>query len=114
MKNERVKKMERKCVIYNRLSTENKARIEELKGQLIEYCTNNLKIEDYDYFEEVGSVLNERKVFNEIMKRIYDGRYTDFLVYHKDRIYKPTYDLNEFERIINDIKNHDVDLHSIM
>lgn len=105
--------MERKCVIYNRLSTENKERIEELKGQLIEYCTKNLKIEDYDYFEKVSSVLNERKVFDEIMNKIHDGKYTDFLVYHKDRIYKPTYDLNEFERIINDIKNHDVDLHSM-
>ena len=106
--------MKKKCVILNRYSVNNKEMIDEKKKELIAYCTEELKIEDYEYFEEIGSCLADRPVFDEIMKRLHNGEFTDLLVYHIDRIFKETYDKKKFHEIINEIRCCNIEIHTMM
>ena len=52
------------------------------------------------YFEEIGSVLEKREVFEDMLDRINQGEFTDLLVCQLDRLYKPAYDLDKFVEII--------------
>ena len=90
----------RKCAIYNRYSVEASERLAETRGKLIAYCQENLGISDYELFEEIGSVLKKREVFEDMLDRINQGEFTDLLVCQLDRLYKPAYDLDKFVEII--------------
>ena len=52
------------------------------------------------YLEEIGSVLEKREVFEDMLDRINQGEFTDLLVCQLDRLYKPTYDFDKFVEII--------------
>lgn len=93
-------KTPRKCAIYNRYSVEASERLAETRGKLIAYCQENLGISDYVLFEEIGSVLEKREVFEDMLDRINQGEFTDLLVCQFDRLYKPAYDLDKFVEII--------------
>ena len=104
--------MERKCAIYNRLSTENEEKLKEKREQLIEYCKNVLNIEKFELFEEISSVLTERKKFDEMMSKIDKKEFSDVLVYHSDRIYKPTYNIKKYMKLLKQIDDK-AKIHSI-
>ena len=90
----------RKCAIYNRYSVEAPERLAEMRDKLIAYCQKNLGVSDYELFEEIGSVLKKREVFEDMLDRINQGEFTDLLVCQLDRLYKPAYDLDKFVEII--------------
>ena len=90
----------RKCAIYNRYSVEAPDRLAEMRDKLIGYCQENLDVSDYELFEERGSVLDKRGGFEDMLDRINQGEFTDLLVCHLDRLYKPTYDFDKFVEII--------------
>lgn len=90
----------RKCAIYNRYSVNDPKRLAETRGKLIAYCEETLGIHDYELFEEVGSVLEKREVFDGMMARIDKGEFSDLLVCHADRIYKPGYDPAYFAELV--------------
>ena len=71
-----------------------------MRDKLIGYCQENLDISDYELFEERGSVLDKREVFEDMLDRINQGEFTDLLVCQLDRLYKPAYDLDKFVEII--------------
>lgn len=106
--------MERKCAIYNRLSYDNTDKLKKIREELVECCKNDLLINDYVVFEEIASVEDERKEFNEMIRRIQDKEFTDLLVYHPDRIYKATYNKEKFDKIIKEIAKYNIQLHSII
>ena len=106
------KTKERCCAIYNRYSTDDFERLAEVRGKLITYCTETLGVTDYVLFEEVGSVLEKREVFDDMMVRIKTGEFTDLLVNHIDRIFKPVYDLEAFAKIVGEISSK-VNIHSV-
>lgn len=105
--------MERKCAIYNRLSYDNSDELMKMREELIEYCKNYMLIKDYVVFEEIASVENERKEFNQMIERIHNSEFTDLLVYHPDRIYKATYNNEKFDEIISDMAQYNIQFHSI-
>lgn len=90
----------RKCAIYNRYSVEAPERLAEMRDKLIAYCQENLGVSDYELFEEIGSVLKKRDVFEDMLDRINQGEFTDLLVCQLDRLYKPAYDFDRFVEII--------------
>lgn len=90
----------RKCAIYNRYSVEAPERLAEMWDKLIGYCQENLDVSDYELFEERGSVLDKREVFEDMLDRINQGEFTDLLVCQLDRLYKPAYDFDKFVEII--------------
>lgn len=106
--------MERKCAIYNRLSYDNSEKLKKIREELIDCCKNELLINDCVVFEEIASVEDERKEFNQMIERIHNKEFTDLLVYHPDRIYKATYDKEKFDEIIKDMAKYDIQFHSIM
>ena len=90
----------RKCAIYNRYSVEAPERLAEMRDKLIGYCQENLDVSDYELFEERGSVLDKREVFEYMLDRINQGEFTVLLVCQLDRLYKPAYDFDRFVEII--------------
>ena len=90
----------RKCAIYNRYSVEAPERLAEMRDKLIGYCQENLDVSDYELFEERGSVLDKREVFEDMLDSINQGEFTDLLVCQLDRLYKPAYDFDRFVEII--------------
>lgn len=72
----------------------------ESRGKLIAYCQRILGVSDYYLFEEIGSVLEKREVLDDMLDRINQGEFTDLLVCHLGRLYKPTYDFDKFVEII--------------
>lgn len=90
----------RRCAIYNRYSIEDPKKLAEARERLISYCEKELHISDYVLFEEVGSVLEKRERYDEMMKLIDQCEFTDILVCHIDRLYKPTYDPVKFGEIV--------------
>ena len=94
---------EKRCAIYNRYSVDVPAVLAEKRGKLVSYCEDNLGISDHELFEEVGSVLEEREVFNKMMARIEQNEFSDVLVCHIDRIYKPGYDPESFAEYVDKI-----------
>ncbi|MBQ8848765.1 MAG: recombinase family protein [Clostridia bacterium] len=94
----------RKCAIYNRYSVDVPERLAEMRGKLIAYCQENLGVSDYNLFEEIGSVLEKRDVFDDMLDRINQGEFTDLLVYQLDRLYKPAYNFDKFVEIIETLQ----------
>lgn len=94
----------RKCAIYNRYSIEDNKRMAETRERLIAYCADTLGITDFLLFEEVGSVIEKREVFDDMMEHIEKGEFTDLLVNHIDRIFKPAYDSARFIELIERIQ----------
>ena len=90
----------RKCAIYNRYSVDAPEGLAETRGRLISYCQENLGVSDYALFEEIGSVLENREVFEDMLDRINKGEFTDLLVCQLDRLYKPLYDFDKFVETI--------------
>ena len=90
----------RRCAIYNRYSVEDPERLSAARERLISYCENELHITDHVLFEEVGSVLEKRERYDEMITRIDQGEFTDVLVCHIDRLYKPAYDPAKFGEIV--------------
>lgn len=84
----------------------------ETREKLIAYCVETLCIDDYVLFEEVGSVLEKREVFDGMTARIDRGEFTDLLVSHIDRIYKPGYDPEKFSKIIGEVSVK-VNIHAV-
>ena len=103
---------EKRCAIYNRYSVNAPAVLADKREKLVSYCEDNLGISDHELFEEVGSVLEEREVFNKMMARIEQKEFTDLLVCNLDRLQKPGYDKAKFAKIISDLKEI-VNIHSI-
>ena len=95
---------EKRCAIYNRYSVNAPQILEEKRDELISYCENDLGIPDHELFEEVGSVLEEREVFDQMMARIEQNEFSDVLVCHLDRIYKPGYDPEKLAEYVDRIR----------
>ncbi len=105
--------MERKCAIYNFYSIDDKERLENNRNELIKYCVEQLGITDYEIFEDVGSMLKERKDFNRMIEQIHSKKITDLLVKHPNRIFRAEYDKKKFDEIVTDIDRQGVLMHSI-
>ena len=106
--------MNRKCAIYNRYNTEeNLGIIVQKRKQLINYCENTLKIKDYAIFEDDGTGLKNRKSFQKMLEEMKQGKFTDLLVYHPNKIYRAEYNREKFNSIVNEITSCNVKLHSI-
>ena len=90
----------RRCAIYNRYSVDDPERLTTARERLISYCENELHITDYVLFEEVGSVLEKREQYDEMITRIDRGEFTDILVCHIDRLYNPAYGPAKFGEIV--------------
>ena len=103
---------EKRCAIYNRYSVNAPQILEKKRDELISYCENDLGIPDHELFEEVGSVLEEREVFDQMMARIENGEFTDLVVYSIDRLFKPAYSTAKFWKIVKGI-NDRVDIHVV-
>lgn len=93
------------CAIYNRHSVNDPKRLAEMRGTLLTYCKDILGISDYVLFEEVGSCLEKRDVFDDMVTRIENGEFTDLLVNHIDRIFKPAYDKTHFIELADRIQS---------
>lgn len=104
--------LERQCAIYNRHSVNDSERLTEMRGKLLTYCKENLGITDYILFEEIGSCLEKREAFDDMVTRIENGEFTDLLVYSIDRLFKPAYSTTKFWKIVKGI-NDRVDIHVI-
>ncbi len=98
-------KKPRCCAIYNRHSVNDPERLTEMRDKLLTYCKETLGISDYILFEEVGSCLEKRAVFDDMVTRIENGVFTDLLVNHIDRIFKPAYDVARFIELIERIQS---------
>lgn len=103
---------EKRCAIYNRYSVNAPEMLETKRGKLVTYCENNLGIADHEFFEEVGSVLEKREVFDDMVSRIENGEFSDLLVCNIDRLYKPSYDISKFIEIVGAISEK-VDIHIV-
>ena len=95
---------EKRCAIYNRYSVNAPQILEKKRDELISYCENDLGIPDHELFEEVGSVLEEREVVDQMMARIEQNEFSDVLVCHIDRIYKPGYDPEKLAEYVDRIR----------
>ena len=95
---------EKRCAIYNRYSVNAPQILEKKRDELISYCENDLGIPNHELFEEVGSVLEEREVFDQMMARIEQNEFSDVLVCHIDRIYKPGYDPEQLSEYVDRIR----------
>ena len=95
---------EKRCAIYNRYSVDAPQILEKKRDELISYCENDLGIPNHELFEEVGSVLEEREVFDQMMARIEQNEFSDVLVCHIDRIYKPGYDPEKLAEYVDRIR----------
>ena len=95
---------EKRCAIYNRYSVNAPQILEKKRDELISYCENDLGIPYHELFEEVGSVLEEREVFDQMMARIEQNEFSDVLVCHIDRIYKPGYDPEKLAEYVDRIR----------
>lgn len=102
----------KRCAIYNRYSVNAPEILEQKREELITYCEDSLGIPKHELFEEVGSCLDKREVFDQMMARIEQNEFSDLLVLHTDRLYKPAYDRNKHTEIISRIKQKVV-LHSV-
>ena len=94
---------EKRCAIYNRYSVNAPQILKKKRDELISYCENDLGIPNHELFEEVGSVLEEREVFDQMMARIEQNEFSDVLVCHIDRIYKPGYDPEKLAEYVDRI-----------
>lgn len=103
----------KKCAIYNRLSISDDKQLILKRKELIDYCTNVLKIDNYVIFEEVSSIEDERPEFNNMLKRIEESEFTDILVFDKNRIYRRNYNSEIYDKIFNKIVNSNVNINSI-
>ncbi|MBE5813016.1 MAG: recombinase family protein [Clostridiales bacterium] len=101
--------MERKCAIYNRLSYGTPDDLAKKTSELINYCVNELHINDFVVFEEISSVNDERKEFNDMMNRIKEKEFTDALTTDLNRYCR--YDNKKLGNIIREIDNNDVTIH---
>lgn len=95
--------MKKKCAIYNRLSNQNNELLQAKRDELIKYCKDTLKIDDYVIYEEVSSLNSSRHQFNEMMKKIDEKEFSDILVYNLYNIYRLNYNDEKFFRIIERI-----------
>ncbi|MBQ2378614.1 MAG: recombinase family protein [Clostridia bacterium] len=95
---------EKRCAIYNRYSVNAPQILDKKRDELISYCENDLGIPNHELFEEVGSVLEEREVFDQMMARIEQNEFSDVLVCHIDRIYKPGYDPEKLAEYVDRIR----------
>ena len=102
----------RQCAIYNRHSVNDSERLTEMRGKLLTYCKETLGITDYVLFEEVGSCLEKREAFDDMVLRVERGEFTDLLVYSIDRFFKPAYSTTRFWKIVKGL-NAKVEIHVI-
>ncbi len=100
----------RRCAIYNRHSVDDPERLAEMRGKLLTYCKDTLGISDYVLFEEIGSCLEKREAFDDMVARVERGEFTDFLVYSIDRLFKPAYSTAKFWKIVKGF-NAKVEIH---
>lgn len=105
-------KKPRRCAIYNRYSIDNPEQLAEVRGVLLTYCADTLGITDCVLFEDVGSVLEKREAFDNMVVRIENGEFTDLIVYSIDRLFKPAYSTAMFWKIVKGI-NDKVDIHVV-
>ena len=103
-------KVPRRCAIYNRHSVDDPERLAEMRGKLLTYCKDTLGISDYVLFEEIGSCLEKREAFDDMVARVERGEFTDLLVYSIDRLYKPAYSTARFWKIVKGL-NAKVEIH---
>ena len=94
----------KRCAIYNRYSVNAPEILEKKMGELIAYCEDRLGIHDYELFEEVGSCLDKREVFDQMMARIENNEFSDVLVFNIDRIYKLGYDHEKLAEYVDRIR----------
>ena len=94
----------RRCAIYNRHSIDDTERLAEMRGKLLTHCKDTLGITDYVLFEDVGSCLEKREAFDDMVARVERGEFTDLLVLTIDRLFKPAYSTARFWKIVNGLK----------
>ena len=101
------------CAIYNRYSINDEEMLDKKRKELIKYCTEVLKIKNFVIFEEIKSVLEKRDIFDEMIDRMHKHEFTDLLVCNTGIIYKPLYNREKYNEILNDIEEQNVVVHSI-
>lgn len=105
--------MKKKCAIYCRYSINDTERIKQQKTKLINYCENVLKIHDYEIFVDICSSLKDRASFQKMMKKMKQGVFTDLLVYHTNRIYRPQYNKEKYDSLMKEILSYNVKINSM-
>ena len=85
-----------KCAIFVHYSINDSNRIEEKKNRLIKYC------------EEIGSFLEERAVFNSMLKRFESGEFSHLVVTDVGQIYKLSYDMQKAIDLTDQIQDLNV------
>ena len=94
----------KRCAIYNRYSVNATEILEQKREELITYCEESLGIPEHELFEEVGSCLDKREVFDQMMARIENKEFSDVLVFNIDRIYKLGYDHEKLAEYVDRIR----------
>jgi len=102
--------MNKKCAIYNRLTMGTVEQLKKRTNELIEYCVNVLKIDNYEVFEEICPEDGEREEFHDMMKKIAEKEFTDALTYDFSRYYRT--DNKKLGQILKDIDYHGVRIHA--
>lgn len=88
------KDIERKCVIYSRVSTQKqKTDLENQKKILREFCSVN-GIEISDEYSDIGSGINfERKEFQRLVNDVVNHKISKVYITYKDRLSRISFDM---------------------
>ena len=101
--------MEEKCAIYIRTSIDNEEFLKQKRKELIDYCENILKIDNYEIFEEIASVFNRRETLDKMMERIEGKEFTDMLVSSTNQIERNAQKCIKYlEQICEEVELHSV------
>jgi len=101
--------MKRKCVIYNRLTRGTFGDLANGTNELIEYCTNFLKIDDCEVFEELSPENGSRVSFDKMMEKIREKEFTDVLTFDISRYHRRNAKI--LGRILKEIDSYGVKIH---
>ena len=97
-----------KCAIFVHYSINDSNRIEEKKNRLIKYCEDVLQTHNYEVFIEIGSFLEEREVFNSMLKKFESGEFSHLVVTDVGQIYKLSYDMQKAIDLTDQIQDLNV------
>lgn len=101
--------MEEKCAIYIRTSTDSGEFLKQKRKELIDYCKNVLKIDNYELFEEIASVFDRRETLDKMMERIEGKEFTDMLVSSTNQIERNAQKCIKYlEQICNKVELHSI------
>ena len=98
----------KKCAIFVHYSINVPKRIEEKKSRLIKFCQEVLETNNYEIFVEIGSFLEDREVFENMLKRFETGEFSHLVVTDVGQIYNLIYDMRKALDLTNKIQDLNV------